>query len=109
MVRLASRAGDMQRKPLGRMADDGRFHPGADRAADRRLGDAVGRQHAKLPYRGAAAVAAHRGHEERPGAEHLKKLHGRPQDRGDVGDSPAAGGDGDALPRLHAAVQFEPA
>ena len=100
---------DVQRKTFGRAADDHGFHAGADRAADRCLGDAVGRQDFKLAFRGAAAVAAHRGHEKRPGAQDLEKLHGRPQDRGDIGDTPAAGGDGDALSRLHAAVQLQPA
>ena len=34
-------------------------------------------------------------------------VHGRAQDLRDVGDPAASGGDGEALPRLYAAVQFQ--
>ena len=45
---------------------------GADRAADELLGDAVRLDHPALAFGGAAAVAAHGRHDERPGAEPLR-------------------------------------
>ena len=108
VIGLAGRAIDVQGKPFGRTAHDRGFHARTDRAADRCLGDAVRLQHLPLAFGRAAAVAAHGRHEERFGPQRAEMFRGRPQDHGDVGDPAAAGRDGDALPRLHAAVQFQP-
>ena len=50
-----------------------------------------------LAFVGGAAVAAHRGDEEGGRAEALEVIDGGPQDRDDVGDAAAAGGDGHGL------------
>ncbi len=62
VIGLASRAIDVQRKPLGPTADDRGFHVPADRATDRCRGDAVRLQDLPLAFGRAAAVAAHRRH-----------------------------------------------
>ncbi len=107
VIGRASRAIDMQGKALDRAAHDRGFHVGTDRATNRCLGDAVGIQDLPLSFRGAPAVAAHGRHKKRFGPQSAEIVHGCPQDRRNVGDPAASGGDGDALPRLHAAVQFQ--
>ena len=56
---------------LGGAADDHRLHARPDRAAAELLGDAVAFEDLALPFGRAAAVAAHRRHDERLGAERL--------------------------------------
>ena len=59
---------EVDRKAFGRLADDDRLHARADRAAAELLGDAVAFEQLALPFGRAAAVAAHRRHDERLGA-----------------------------------------
>ena len=108
VIGLEGQAVEVDRKPLGRAADDDRFHAGADRAADELLGDAVGLEELPLSFGGAAAVAAHGRHDERLGAQALEVFDDRPDDRGDIGDAAAAGGDGHALARPDLLAQLQP-
>ena len=98
----------MDRKPLGRPANDDGFDARADRAADGLLGDAVGLEQLPLSFGGAAAVAAHRRHDERLCAQALEVFDNRPDDRGDIGDAAAAGGNGHALARPDFLAQVQP-
>ena len=52
-------------------------------------------------------MAAHGRHDERPGAERLEMGDDRPDDRGDVGDPPAAGRNGHRLAGLDFPVQLQ--
>ena len=63
---------EMDRKAFRRLADDDRLHARPDRAAAIRLGDAVAFDQLALPFGRAAAVAAHRRHDERLGAQRLE-------------------------------------
>ena len=96
---------EVNREALGRLADDDGGHGGADGTAAGPLGDAVGFEDRPLAAGGAAAVAAHGGHQERLRAEPAKPTHDRAEDRGDVGDAAAAGGDRHGLPRPDHLVQ----
>ena len=61
---------DRQAEAVG--AEDGRFHLGPDRAAERRLGDAELGEQRPLPFGRPAAVAAHRRDDERAEAQGLR-------------------------------------
>ena len=98
----------MNRKTLRRLAHDHRFHARPDRAAAIGLGDSVTFDQPALPLGRAAAVAAHRRHNERLRPQRLKMLHRRLDDQGDIGDAPAAGRNRHALPRLDLLGQIEP-
>ena len=91
---------EVDRDALRRRGDDDGLHRRADLAAHERFGDAVAFDDLALPCGGAAAVAAHRRHDERLGPEPAAR--GRTIalmiDR-DVGDAAAADGDGDGLAR----------
>ena len=98
---------EMDGKAFGRLAHDDRLHARANRAAAELLGDAVALDQPALPLGRAAAVAAHRRHDERLRAERLQMLDRRLDDDCDIGDAAAAGGDRHALPRLDALGQVQ--
>jgi hypothetical protein len=75
-----------------------RLHRGADRRADRGLGDAQMREHARLALGGGGAVAAHRRHDEGRKAALLEVPDRGGHDLGDVGDAAAADRDCHARP-----------
>ena len=109
VVGLIGEAVEVDGEAFGRLADDDRFHAGADRAAHERLGDAVALDDPPLAFGRAAAVAAHGRHHERLGPQLLEVFDGRPDDRGDIGDAAAAGGDRHALARLDLLAQSQAA
>ena len=60
---------EMHRNALGGLAHDDGIHAGLDRTSHRLLGDAVALDDLTLSFGGAAAVAAHRRHQERRRAD----------------------------------------
>ncbi len=72
VVGLRGELVEIDGKAFGRGAELDDFHGRADGHADERLGDAVAFEDCALSFGGAAAVAAHGRHEERPGAEVLQ-------------------------------------
>ena len=81
---------EMNRQAEGVGSEHDRFHVGSDRALNRVLGDAQLAQEAPLPDGSAAAMASHRGHNERVEPERADRLGGRTDDPGDIGDAAAA-------------------
>ena len=100
-IGLGRKPVDVHREPVRGYADLDRLHARADGGSDGLLGDAHAGQHVALSFGGGAAVAAHGREEEgfAPGAPDLG-CNGL-QDQRQVGDAPAAGGHGNAVPRLH--------
>ena len=107
VVGLGGMLVEKDRIALGRGAQADDLHRSANGHADDRFGDAVAFEELPLPLGGAAAVAAHRRHEEGRGPEIAQKLDGAVQDDGDVGDAAAAGGEGDGLARADALLQVQ--
>ena len=103
---------EINRKSLVGLPQHDRIHAGADRAAAKFLGDAVGRENFLLPRRGAAAVASHGWHEKRLRIERLLEISDHAaEDHRDLGDPSAAGGDRDRLTRPNRVTKiqaFEP-
>ncbi len=71
-------------------ADTLGFHLRFDRYAKGALGDAVLREQFPLAFRSGAAVAAHRRHDERFGAQFSQHVECRAHHHGKVGDAPTA-------------------
>jgi hypothetical protein len=84
------------------------FHARADRAAAEFLGDAVVAENFALALGRAAAVAAHRGDDERLRPERAEEIHRRAKDHCDVRDAAAARRERDALAGLHTRRQVQP-
>ena len=76
-----------------RLADLDDLHGRAARDTHRLLVDPVMVEHRELALRGAAAMAPHRGEDERPCAELFQVVDRRLDDRRIAGDAPAAGPD----------------
>src|SRR5262249_17798659 len=107
VVGLAGVLVEVDRVALAGRADLDDLHRRLDGRADGLLGDAVALDDLALPLGGAAAVAAHGGHEEGFGAEGLQVVGDGAEDEGDVGDAAAAGGERDGVAGLDAALQLE--
>ena len=83
-------------------------HVGLDRHAEGLLADAVLGQQLALALGGGAAVAAHRGDDERLRAQVAQAVERGADDGGQVGDAAAADADGHPVAAAHAAGQREP-
>jgi len=81
------------------LADLDDLHGRPDRAAHGGFGHAVVLEHRELPLDRAAAVAPHRGEDERSSPERLHVIHGGPDDDVDVHHASAPGGQRDGLTR----------
>ena len=92
---------EVDRQADGVGAEDDGVHVGADLDAHRLGRDPVAGQELALAFGGRAAVAPHRGDDERPEAHLLEGVDRRPRDRGDRRDPPAPDADGDRPARRH--------
>ena len=108
VVGLEGQAVEIERKTFGGVAHDDRFHARTDRAADRFFGNAVRLDELPLALGRRAAVTAHGGNDERFGPQAGQMPDDRPDDRRQIGDSPAADGDRHALPRANLLPQVQP-
>src|SRR5438067_9676959 len=92
VIRLRGVLVEDDRIAFRRVAERDDFHRGADWGADKGFRDAVALNDLALPFRGAAAVATHRGNQKRLRAQVFEEPGDRLEDDGDVGDAAAAGG-----------------
>ena len=72
-----------------------------------RFGDAVGSDQLRWPSAVPPPWLPMAGNDERPAPKLLEILDDRPQDGEDIGDPPAAGGDGHALAGPHGLLQVQ--
>ena len=96
-VRLKRKLVAEQRNPIGQRSVLHHVHRGSDGRSDSCLGNSVGGQNLLLPLGGGASVASHGRHDKGLGPPFLQDIADGSEDYHNIGNSPAARSDSDAL------------
>lgn len=107
VVRFGSDAIEMHIEAFGGSRHDDRVHGSSDGAAAGLFGDAESCEDSDLPFGRAATMASHRRDDKRFGTEGAEVCCCNSQDRRDIGNASAAGGDSDRVSRFDAALQSQ--
>lgn len=107
VIALESMLVEVNRDALRSLIDNHRFHAGPDLRTAEFLGDAIAFDDAALAFRGASAVTAHGGNDDRHGPQTADMTADGFDDDGDVRDTAAAGGNGHRLARTDSGPQLQ--
>ena len=108
VIGLEGQAIEVDGKAFGGSAHHDRFHARSDGAADGFFGNAIRLDELPLSFGRAAAVAAHRRHDERLRAEAIQMIDRSGENDRDIGDAAASGRNRHRLAGQQLLAQVEP-